>query len=112
MSLDHLWDLKKLRRTIFNYFGAILDKNLILKKKVSKIVKNDEKSHISEISNVGFWPISVEMWPVRSAQNSSLAEIFYIAQLQKLRTLAQKNIPPPKRPFFWGVKLHVHLIQQ
>ena len=34
---------------------------------------------------------------MRSAQNFSLAEIFYITQLQKLRTLAQKNIPPPKK---------------
>ena len=41
------------------------------------------------------------MWPIRSAQNSSLAEIFYITQLQKLRILTQKNIPPPpKGPFF------------
>ena len=41
------------------------------------------------------------MWPIRSAQNSSLAEIFYITQLQKLRILTQKNIPQ-KRAFFWG----------
>ena len=42
------------------------------------------------------------MWPIRSAQNFSPAEIFYITQLQKLRILAQKNIPPKKAPFFGG----------
>ena len=41
--------------------------------------------------------MSVEMWPIRSAQLSGLTEIFYITQIQKLRILTQKNIPPPPK---------------
>ena len=55
-----------------------------------------------------------QMWvfgrcrPIRSGQNSSPAEIFYITQIQKLRILTQKNIPPPKkRPFFLGGGLEI-----
>ena len=46
MSLDHLQDSKKLHRTIFNDFYAILDQNLTLTNKVSKIALKYQKSHI------------------------------------------------------------------
>ena len=37
------------------------------------------------------------MWPIRSAQDSSLAEFFYLALTKKLTISFQKNIPPPKK---------------
>ena len=40
------------------------------------------------------------MWPIGSAQVSSLAKNFFIAQFQKLMILSQKNIPPPKKALF------------
>ena len=37
------WDLEKLRTTIFMHFQAVLDQNLILKKKNAKIPKMTPK---------------------------------------------------------------------
>ena len=53
--------------------------------------------------------LKFQMWvfgrcrPIRSAQLSGPTEIFYITQIQKLKILTQKNIPPKKGPFFEGV---------
>ena len=49
------------------------------------------------------------MWPIKSAQLSGPTEIFYITQIQKLRILTQKNIPPPpqkKALFFFARPLN------
>ena len=101
-------------------FWVFLDENFILKKKGlwnwSKMTKIPifQKFQLCVCSRYS------EMCLKRSAQVSSLAEIFYYAQLQKFMILSQKKeTPPPKKkqqqkmPFFLGggVGLHIHLIQ-
>ena len=52
MNINHLYELKKLKKTIFSDLKSILDQKCILKVKDTKCVRNGKNSGIFENSKV------------------------------------------------------------
>ena len=91
-------------KIIFSHFRAVLDQNLILKKKVSKICLNLAKND----QNLIFLKFQLQLfgrkWPIfdrkishkfRFAPNSY--QIFFYHQNSKIGENIPKQLPPPPR---------------
>ena len=105
MHKNHLWDPKKVSKIIFSHFRAVLDQNLILKKKVSEICPNLAKN----AQNLRFLKFQLRLfgrrWPIfgrKTSQKFRLApnsyQKFFYHPNSKIGENIPKQLPPPPPP--------------
>ena len=109
MHKNYLWDPKTVSKIIFSHFGAVLDQNLILKKKVSKICPNLAKNE----KNIRFLKFQLWLfgrrWPIfgrKTSQKFRLAsnsyQKFFYHPNSKIGENIPKHLPPPWKVHFSG----------
>ena len=105
---NNLWDLKKLQKTIFYHFQAILDQIWPLEKKVAKIYR--KYANFSDFWNfkngisAGNRQTPADMWPEGPVRSKFFPK-FFLSQTDKNSWFYLKKTYPPKSGdfFFWKV---------